>query len=364
MSGSRRINLDRLVQYTIYVEKLPESSLEFAGAEPERRTVRPVREAALCLECASGLLDVMSDGGRHLRDKIARAFTRFALGDAAEVELMSRRDFHLDRLKRPIPFPTDPKDGIKNVTITRLCLALASGSYGRVMVEVGKTSTETIHASSERWFGHAEPIGRLEWCIVQATLRIVFIRGRRWPGEGRQRYPANAERVRLEKSDAAAPARLRKVPRTMGACSAGIRFALPQFRPPITMTTFDPVGLLVEHPGRGDRLPAKPVSRRWPETLAYLERIGVVQADALLTELTCSECDRDHSVVTEFDPAARKHRYFCPEAGLVIVDDDDLASLRVDFLWLLDWLERELPVVLPRRRRPLIEGRAWLLGEC
>jgi hypothetical protein len=130
------------------------------------------------------------------------------------------------------------------------------------------------------------------------------------------------------------------------------------------MTTFDPVGLLVELiQAGGDRLPAKPVSKRWLETLAYLERIGVVQTDALLTELTCSECDRDHSVVTEFDPAARKHRYFCPEAGLVIVDDDDLASLRVDFLWLLDWLERELPVVLPRRRRPLIEGRAWLLGE-
>jgi hypothetical protein len=165
---------DRLVQYTIYVEKLPENSLEFAGDQPAPRTIRPVREAALCLEFSSGLLDVMSEGGKRLREKLARAFARFALGDTAEVELMSRRDFHLDRLKRPIPFPTDAKDGIRNVAVTRLALAPASGSYGRVTVEVGKASTETIHASSERWFGHAEPIGRLEWRIVQATLRIAF----------------------------------------------------------------------------------------------------------------------------------------------------------------------------------------------
>jgi hypothetical protein len=131
------------------------------------------------------------------------------------------------------------------------------------------------------------------------------------------------------------------------------------------MRTADPLGLLIDLlQARGNRVPAKQVRTQWPEALAYLEQIGVVQADALLTELTCSECDRDHSVVTEFDPVARKYRYFCPEAGLVIVEDDDLASLRVDFLWLLDWLERELPVVPPRRRRPLIEGRVWLLGEA
>ena len=41
---------DRLVQYTIYVEKLPESSLEFSEDRPARRTLRAAREAALCLQ--------------------------------------------------------------------------------------------------------------------------------------------------------------------------------------------------------------------------------------------------------------------------------------------------------------------------
>ena len=49
------------VQYTIYVEKLPESSLEFAEDGPARRTFRPAREAALCLDCGAGILDVLSE---------------------------------------------------------------------------------------------------------------------------------------------------------------------------------------------------------------------------------------------------------------------------------------------------------------
>jgi hypothetical protein len=47
---------ERLVQYTVYVEALPESSLEIGEDGPARRTLRPAREAALCLDCGSGVL--------------------------------------------------------------------------------------------------------------------------------------------------------------------------------------------------------------------------------------------------------------------------------------------------------------------
>jgi hypothetical protein len=83
-----------------------------------------------------------------------------------------------------------------------------------------------------------------------------------------------------------------------------------------------------------------------------------------LTELTCAKCDLHHSAVVEFDPVERKYQYFCPEAGLVTVDGNDLASLLVDPGWLLDWLERELSILPPRPRRMLIDGRAWFLGEA
>jgi hypothetical protein len=165
---------ERLIQYTVYVEALPESSLEIGEDGPTRRIVRLATEAALCVDCGSGILDVMSKGGRRLREGIASAFAQLALGDASKIERVQRGDFHLDRLKRPIPFPTDQTDGIETVRVTRLGLAPAHEGYGRLTIEIAKTSEEPIHSVSKRWLGWAEPIERVEWRVVQATLRIAF----------------------------------------------------------------------------------------------------------------------------------------------------------------------------------------------
>jgi hypothetical protein len=165
---------DRLVQYTIYIEKLPESSLEFAEDGPSRRTVRPAREAALCLDPRAGILDVLSEGGKDLRQKIASAFVRIVLGDEAGPQPVPRRDFYLDRLKRPIGFPTDPRDRITNVAVRQLVLAASDCKFGRVTIDVGRSNDEDIYATCERWFGDAEPIGRLDWRVVEAKIRTVF----------------------------------------------------------------------------------------------------------------------------------------------------------------------------------------------
>jgi hypothetical protein len=165
---------DSVLQYTIYVEKLPEVSLEFGEDGPARRTFRPAREAALCFDCGTGILDVLSEGGKDLREKIACAFARIVLGDEAGLQPVRRRDFHLDRLKRPISFPTDPKDRIVNVAVTQLGLAASDAKSGRVTIDVGRFNNEDIYVASERWSGDAEPIGRLDWRVVQAKIRIVF----------------------------------------------------------------------------------------------------------------------------------------------------------------------------------------------
>jgi hypothetical protein len=165
---------DRRVQYTVYIEKLPESSLEFADDGPARRPCRPAREAALCFDPGAGILDVLSGGGIGLREKIACAFARVVLGDEAGLQPVRRRDFYLDRLKRPIGFPTDAQDRIISVSVTQLGLAAWGSNFGRVTIDVGSSSDEDIYAASQRWFGDAEPIGRLDWRVVQAKIRIVF----------------------------------------------------------------------------------------------------------------------------------------------------------------------------------------------
>jgi hypothetical protein len=127
----------------------------------------------------------------------------------------------------------------------------------------------------------------------------------------------------------------------------------------------EPATLLLDliESGIGDR-PAALLRAEFPTALRYLERIGALKPSSTLTVVYCSACDKDHEAVVEFDIATRAARHFCPEAGWVDDTDNDLASLRVDPEWLLDWLESALSVMPPRRRRVLITGQVWHIGEA
>jgi hypothetical protein len=162
----------RVIHYTVYVEGLPEIRVEFERDEPKRLSRRPVIEAAICLEPETGSLDIMSKGGKDTRQGIARSFAIRLMGSDQELQPVHRRDFDLDRLKRPMPFPTDPADGIKSVTVTQVRLSRIGGRFDRVTIETGEDTD--IHAASAHWFGDGDPLQRFDWRITQANLRIAF----------------------------------------------------------------------------------------------------------------------------------------------------------------------------------------------
>ena len=114
----------------------------------------------------------MSKGGKDTREGIARSFAIRLMDSDQEPQPVRRRDFELDRLKRAMPFPTDPADGIKSVTVTLLRLSSIGGRFARVTIETDEDTD--IHAASSRWFGDGDPLQRLEWRVTQAKLRIVF----------------------------------------------------------------------------------------------------------------------------------------------------------------------------------------------
>jgi hypothetical protein len=163
-----------IIHYSVYVEGLPECTLEFEHDGPKRRTRRPVIEAAFCCDPINGTLDVVSKGGRPLREDIAKSFTERLLGSGTTLTLVSRRDFDLSRLKRPTAFPTDTVDGIKSVEVTLLRLRNAASQYGYVTIEIDGTEGGDIHARSARWFGDSDPLRWPDWRVTQAKLKIVF----------------------------------------------------------------------------------------------------------------------------------------------------------------------------------------------
>jgi hypothetical protein len=166
--------LGQVIHYSAYVEGLPECSMEFDREEPKRRTRRPVIEAAIRCDPVSGMLDVVSKGGRPLREEIAQSFAERLLDSETTLTPVSRRDFDLDRLKRPMPFPTDPSDGIKSVEVTLLRLRNTAGGFGRVTIEIDDAEHGDIHARSARWFGDSDLLRRPDWLVTQAKLKIAF----------------------------------------------------------------------------------------------------------------------------------------------------------------------------------------------
>jgi hypothetical protein len=162
----------KVVHYTIYIEGLPESSVEFERDEPKRRTRRRIIEAAICFEPETGILDVISKGGKEMREGIAKSFAARLLGSDHDLEPVRRRVFDLDRLKRAMSFSTDPADGIKSVTVSQLRLSGIGGKFARVTIETDEDTD--IYTASARWFGDGDPLRRLEWRVTQAKLRIAF----------------------------------------------------------------------------------------------------------------------------------------------------------------------------------------------
>jgi hypothetical protein len=114
---------------------------------------------------------------------------------------------------------------------------------------------------------------------------------------------------------------------------------------------------------RASSLEASALPDQWGGSIDFLSNIGAVTRGGPLSALTCRACDGDHPVHLEFHPRTRRHWHFCPEAGRVTVDDHALATLCVDPERLVEWLVRELPIKLPVRRRTLIPGLAWHLGD-
>jgi len=114
---------------------------------------------------------------------------------------------------------------------------------------------------------------------------------------------------------------------------------------------------------RVDSFEASTLPDQWGGSIDFLSNIGAVTKGGLLSALTCRACHDDHPVHLEFDPSTRRHWHFCPEAGRVVVEDDVLATIRVDPEWVLDWLVTALPITPPVRRRVLIPALAWHLGD-
>jgi hypothetical protein len=165
-----------LYQLTLYYDDLPDTYLEFEEQRLVRRHRRPVVEASVTYEPATGVIEVVSSGGKF-RDDLSRMFADTILAQAIGAKRITLRRFDLSRLLRPFDFAFDPADGIESVKVVSLRLQRVSTDARRMILECPRRAQGSIwdQARDELKQGDLKAAG---YVITQAKLSIKFLPGR------------------------------------------------------------------------------------------------------------------------------------------------------------------------------------------
>jgi hypothetical protein len=162
-----------LVQIAIYREGLLDDFLAFDDAGTlVRRARRPVFEAAMTYEPATGVIEVVAND-RESREEMVRFMARDLLGIEFQSEKVPFRTYDLAVLLHPFDFPTDPEDGIESVEVKQLRLMPIDNVGERVTLECLRKADRTIWSMSAERFGANDPLAG-GWVATQAKLSIKF----------------------------------------------------------------------------------------------------------------------------------------------------------------------------------------------
>jgi hypothetical protein len=162
----------QVFQILAYLEGMPATSTEFDDTRMVRRNVRPAIEVALVYASESGAIDVVANGGRQLREEVAKAFAEELLPAIDHLNPVKLRQLDLSGLAVPRSFPVDPADGIETVRLTTLRLA-PNGSEGHITLVVAAKGRRTLHEMAKSWFGAGDPLARRP-DILRARLAVKF----------------------------------------------------------------------------------------------------------------------------------------------------------------------------------------------
>jgi hypothetical protein len=161
-----------LIQATVYRDGRLDDVLEFINGKLDRCSRRPVIEAALTYEPATGTIEVVADV-REIRDAFVLFFLKVLLGVQAGQSRLPLRRYDLGILMRRYDFPTDPEDGIEAVRVNLLRLMPLGTAGERVTLECLRDASTPIWQMAAAHFGSNNPLLG-GWVITQAKIVIKF----------------------------------------------------------------------------------------------------------------------------------------------------------------------------------------------
>lgn len=172
-----------LVQVTVHREGRPDDLLRFddEGALV-RQAYRPVFEAALTYEPATGSIEVVANDKPTRLEILKAAFTHL-LGIEFRENRIPLRSYDLSVLLAPHDFPVDAEDGIEGVEVRELRLMPIDDSSRRVTLENMARANGTIWSMADEMFEDHTPLGE-GFVITRARIAVKLARR---PGGDRRR---------------------------------------------------------------------------------------------------------------------------------------------------------------------------------
>lgn len=170
-----------LVQATIYREGRPEERKAFVKGQLDRLPDRPVLEAVITYEPASGVIEVIAAGGDD-REVLVRLFADHMLRAPFGGARVAIRQYRLDHLRERQAFPTVPDDDIDHVEVKLLRLMPHDTEGERVTLECLRGAKRDIWDVADGRFGERNPL-RNGYTVTKARLSVKFgsVKGVRGP---------------------------------------------------------------------------------------------------------------------------------------------------------------------------------------
>lgn len=162
----------KLVQVAIYREGRTGDRRAFVDGKLDRLPFRPVVEAAITYEPASGTIEVVAQA-RETREDLVRLFAEHLLGAPFDGERIPIRQYSLDHLLQPFDFPTDAEDKIESVRVSLLRLMPYETQGERVTLECMRGAERSIWQMAESRFGDNDPLAG-GFKVTQVRFIIKF----------------------------------------------------------------------------------------------------------------------------------------------------------------------------------------------
>jgi hypothetical protein len=145
---------------------------------PERRAF----EVVFAYEQESGTLEMFAKGGIKVVEPLQQIFSRVILGKSLPPENPKAKPYKLDHLmKRGMGFPTDPEDGIREVSIRRMRLSVVGNRRRRLLLEPdAEDGPDAVYDMLEEDLNR-QKLPRSILHVTKVTFRFLF------DGQGRRK---------------------------------------------------------------------------------------------------------------------------------------------------------------------------------